>query len=221
MIKRDASFIICQHDTLNPQYLDGGDSANRTGIYAFVGSKLDQDLVTRFVTLSGECIRHPEQIINRNPNNFSRDQLLPLVAGLKRSRQYHLCAKIFYTHKKRWFFCQNSHFHPSGIRKECPNRTDLLHPGNIWHLILCAKLYRYYWFAPIGYLFQIFDIIFSCFIRPKSEQNQYFIQFAVSGLLPVYLCCHPDFNLSMIRYWGGWRDQIEIAEAIIDYCEHY
>lgn len=221
MIVRDTWGIIVQHHKIDPNYMDGGDSACRTGIMALVGSKKDAKLTYSFHIGNGLLVRHPIQKINKNPNNFSRDQLIPLVAGMHAGGFHRQVRKVFWSRLKNKFFCQNTHFHPSQKKKEFPDGPDILLPNVIWHVILCGRMWYLYWLAPIGYLFQILDIIWHVLFASNKEQNQIFCMLSISGLLPIYLAMHPDFHKSMNEYWGGWRDQREIAIAIIEYCRKY
>lgn len=219
-MNRDIYGIVIQTDSYNPNYADGGDSSNRTGILALVGSRLDQELLVKFHVGNGILVRHPFQAIHDDPKTFTRDQLLPYVAGLWSSNKTDLAREIFYAHVKRFFFCQNTHYHPSLLKKEFPDGPDFLHPGNIWHLILCAKIYWLYWLAPIGYLFQLFDLFWSCFVHPFKEQNQAFSVFTVSGLLPIYKRLHPNLGLAMWQYWSGWRNMREIYRMIAEFLKN-
>lgn len=214
-MKRDEYGIIVQHDILNPAYGDGGDSCNRSGIMALCGSKQDQKLLTKFYLGNGYCVRHPTQLPHNTANTFSRDQVIPYLAGLYKAKLHKTANAILKRIVNNKCFMSNTHFHPSLVKKEFPNAPDFCHPGVIWHFILCAKAYRLYWLAPIGYFFQALDLLWSCYVKPFAEQNQSFCMFYVSGLLPLYLKLHPDFDKAMSEYWSKWRDQKEIYEIIV------
>lgn len=216
MIIRDENQIILQHDIFNRSYADGGDSAARCGIMALCGSYIDQKIIAKFYIGNGYCVRHPLQFPHNSSNTFSRDQAIQYMAGLWRSKYNETANAILKRIISDYCFMSNTHFHPSLVKKEFPQGPDFCHPGVMWHFILCAKAYRYYWLAPIGYLFQICDLIWACFVKPFDEQNQAFCMFAVSGLLPLYLKMHPDFRLAMSDYWLRWRDQKQIYESIVN-----
>lgn len=216
MIVRNSAGHIGQHDILNPNYLDFGDCANRTGIMALCGSKQDQKLLTSFYIGNGYCVRHPFQEPHNTANTFSRDQAIPYMAGLYKARYYETANAVLKRIMSNSCFMSNTHFHPSLIKKEFPHEPDFCHPGVIWHFILCAKAYRLYWIAPIGYFFQILDLLWACYVKPFDEQNQNFCMFYVSGLLGLYLRLHPDFDKAMSDYWRGWRDQKEFYEIIVN-----
>lgn len=217
MLVRDPSNIVVQHDPSVPSYADGGDSARSTGILALVGSTVDRINIARFFMGRGLLVRHPYQPIHDDSRNFTRDQLLPLTAGMWAAGNHTIVRRVFIAQAKRFFLCQNTHTHPDGVLKKFPNGPDILHPGHIWHLILCAKLRYLYWLAPIGYLFQLFDLLWSTKVKPDEEQNQVFCMMVVSGLLPLYLKLHPDFEKNMRYYWCGWRDQRDIYNMIMEF----
>lgn len=202
MIVRE-NLLIVQHDKLSSDYRDGGDSSRATGIMALFGSALDQYVIARHWVIHG-FIRNYYQSIWNNPKDFSRDQLIPLVAGMKKCGKHSIVLYEFW--RRRYWF---------GL---CPN-GDLLGPEFYLHMILCGKVWPLYWLIPILYPFQIIHILWMTRVMSEHEQNQTICLAKISGLLWLWKICHPDWKQSLKNYWGGWRDQMEIAEFIINGIE--
>lgn len=219
---------------------DGGDSANRLGlmvafgIYPFEISKIDP--ITIFdlfeISRSGILMRHPFQVPWCNWKNFSRDQLIPFVAGLNKAGKIEAARRIFWSHAKRLFFCQNierdvagSTKHPypheyvddKGVRvKKLFDYRDPLLPHDISHLIRCARIWWLYWFLPVGYLFLIIAIWFHCKYDTSDDEGQILCEALIAGpwAVKLYLKWKPEFMKSLDKYWSGWRQQQEIATRL-------
>lgn len=206
-IKRDKLGIICQHSLDDPNYLDGGDASRSTGIMACFGSEEDLAVVHEHCDGFG-FVRHPEQEKWNDYRNFSRDQLIPLLAGLRAKNDSRLTgiARTQLEGTIGWPFLFGIGFAPN---------LDPLGWDSMWHYILCARYYPLYWFAPMGYFAQIIHILFNCFVTPMEEQNQVICMVHTSGLGKFYRTFHPCWKESLRVYWGGWRDQSEIAEFMI------
>lgn len=223
MISRDKDLIIVQHRPGFPLYQDAGDSSCRTGLMAMCDSSIDKDLLPLFYLQKvNKLVRHPYQYPYYLPNNFSRDQLLPMIAGLSTAGYHEIVRNIFFDHAKRYFLCQNdeSYLYP-GKKKILPDGRDILAPDHIWHLIVCGRIWYLYWFGLIGYPWQMLSILWSAFVMPENEQNQLFCMVNSSGLLKLYIKIYglENFKKNMYDYFGGWRDQKEIAYFVCAYVE--
>lgn len=204
MIVRDNNGIICQHYK-DDTPIDGGDSASRTGIMATCGSERDMSLLKWFFVFSdkfkyAEIVRHPFQEKWNNPKLTSRDQLVCFASG---------CYYCFDLTSTMWI--------KSILRKYKFNiNSDILAPDVKLHLHLCARSMP--WWAPIGYAYLRLAILWACFVRPDDELNQILCQCLVAGRQYVRMLTklHPDWKKNVMDYWGGWRDQKEIGEALIE-----
>lgn len=99
---------------------DGGDSARSSGVFSCLkppGVPGDPKIANYH--RGYKFVRHPYQETWNNPNNFTRDQLICLIAGLASySRGYiNLLRGGFWAHAKRCFFCQNIERDKRGSRK--------------------------------------------------------------------------------------------------------
>lgn len=220
-IIRDRFGIVVQHRPDDPLYLDGGDSARVTGLLSMCGSVRDQFIITNFVKHPGNGVRHPFQDLNNNnnPNNFTRDQLICLMAGLSTSFINSIFAEtVVKSYAKRLFLGQNTHDQENN-KKPWYKGRDILHPGYIGFLIQAAQMRSFYFILPFTWLFILLELLFSVFITPWRESNQTIALLNVSGkwFLKLYTKLHPDWKKPIIDYWSGWRDQKEIAEIIINY----
>lgn len=208
MIVRDRWGIICQHYK-DDTPIDGGDSASRTGIMALCGSAADKNVMVTFYEYNvndglKRLVRHPFQSKWNHEELTSRDQLVCFVAGLKGSYWWlDMLAKEF---NKAYKFRINS---------------DILAPDVKLHLNLCANIVP--WWAPLGYAYLRLAILWACFVRPDDELNQILCQCIVAGKKYVRMLCklHPNWIKNTQDYWGGWRDQEEIGEALIQKVKEY
>jgi hypothetical protein len=214
MLVRDDHGIIVQHDPNNPSYKDGGDSACRTGLLALCGSAQDAALLPLFES-NGVMVRHPYQEPWNNWKNCTRDQLIPYVAGLWATGLKDTAQRLYDAHSARGFRCQNTEKDYPGTTKKFPDGPDILAFDHQLHLRLCRGSNE--WRNFIGYSNLWASITWSTKVKPNEEQNQIICQCLVAGSKYVksYRSMHPDYKGNLRAYWGGWRDQIEIAEMII------
>lgn len=216
---------------------DGGDSANRAGLLAIAG---DEQLlfVTRGQELlnlyhkGGICVRHPSQVPWNNPKNFTRDQLLPLTAGLYAQRRYSEVRDIFWAHAKRFFFCQNSErdvvgstkypwphsfINDKGVKEtRMFDFADPLWPNDIWHLIKAGRMWYLYWFAIIGIPCFLFALGSHCEFYKGDDEGQMIAACYIQGpwALRMYRTHRKGWISKLESYWNGWRNQPEISSAL-------
>lgn len=194
MIKRDQYNIICQHDPNNLQYMDGGDSASRTGIMALCGSQIDKELLTKFLDKDFKVVRHPTQPEWNDSSKTSRDQLVCWFAGMSIQSQV-LAAQV----RKNYNFFVNKDFLMPDVRN---------------HLKLCSGQSG----SILGYLMLNISILWAAYIKPEAEINQLLSMCLVAG--PKYVHRLMDHHSEMMKnlkeYWSGYpfRDQNEIYEYL-------
>lgn len=217
MIIRDKYGIIVQHDKTNPLYKDGGDSAARTGIATMVGLVNYNWLgIQAFEVGNGILVRHPIQAPYNNPNSFSRDQLLQFVGGL---RDVKMAKRIFWSRVRAGFLAQNKL--DIDLKPKKWYDRDILTPSHMGHLLRAAQIYWLYPLLVISYAWLLIDILWSTKVMPYQESNQIICMCSVAGkwALKLYCWLHPDFRAPIKKYWGEWRDQAEIGDAIIKFIE--
>lgn len=84
------------------------DSSVRAGVMSICNYENTPDLMN-YVLYNGEFIRGPVSTNARNPKNYSRDQLLCLVAGLSKFEEGRTAIrKNLYNRIKGFFTCQNT-----------------------------------------------------------------------------------------------------------------
>ena len=212
MIVRDNLGFIIQHPR---GYLEGGDSSRSTGLMSMSGSEIDS-LLLPDLEKDGLLTRHPEY----NPNSFTRDQLLPVIAGLYVSSQTSVAKRVFWSHAKRGFFCQNSH--DIYGNKKGPFQRDILNPAHIGALAIAARIYPLYLLAPIAWVFLFFDIVWHS-VYSYREQNQIISLVRVYGKFwtKLYTKINKKWVGGTNSYWSGWRDQKEIGEKIVESIKDY
>lgn len=175
---------------------------------------------------NGILVRCPEgSWAETNPNNFSRDQLIPMVCVLSPKT----CKEIFYAHAKRFFFCQNIERDvPGSVKKPWPH-SYLDEDGNTVHkvfdyrdplflhdvalLIQRSKLYLLYWFIPVGYLSLLAALVINRFTK-DAEQNQLICLAKAFGVLRLYRWLTPDYINRLGKYLCGWRDEPDLCLSI-------
>lgn len=213
MIKRDHYGFIVQHNADHPEQADGGDTARSTGLMAMTGSILDKILMVDLL-VDDKVIRHPYQTSNgkdpsspdfRNwtlPSETSRDQVLCYSAGVERAMLNPRRSMLKYA--QGWFV-----------------NKDILLPHNKLALYKAA----YYgnpgvFITLFGYMFMFLHVIYNALIKPEAEQNQTIAMLRRFPTLErLFYRLHPDIEGNLKAYFGGkpWRDQDEIAEALIQY----
>lgn len=216
MIVRDEFGIIMQHPL---DKNSGGDSARACGIMALCGSQQDLGVMWKFEKplLSGYLSRHP---VHYQTDNFTRDQLLCTIAGIHSAGQIKLAKRVFWSHAKRLFFCQN-------YREQFPDKTGLrrnkgffgrdpLAFSHIGHLILCAEIFWLYPFVfLLGLPWLICETIYHAKCTPRAEPNQLISMLKKYDMIWLWVYLHPNWRTCVLNYWTGWRDQKEIANQII------
>lgn len=223
MIKRDDRGIIVQHSKEDPAYGDGGDSAMRTGLMALSGSDIDRyNLFMFFKSKENLLVRHPAQVPWNNPKNFTRDQLTCYMAGASLQEPY-ITKSIYKACLKRGFRAQNTESDYEGTTKKFPDGADLLSPADILFLAVCTDVHflGLLGLSIIGAPWFLLNLLYATKIKPYGEQNQILCQCLVFGKLAtkLYTKLHPNYKKAISDYWGGWRDQPEIGQALIDKVE--
>ena len=193
----------------------GGDSSRTTGLMALFDSKFDQEIVSRFEVppMSGMLCRHP--MLWSRTDDFTRDQAICLLAGIWKSGNYKLARRVFWSHAKRGFFCQNymEQFanEKTGIRA---NKgffgRDPLSPSHVGYLIICARLWFLYPFLLVAFPWFLIDLWYFTKAAPRQEQNQIICMAYVYSCLNLWAKWHPNWDGAIYKYFCGWRDSYEV-----------
>jgi hypothetical protein len=219
---------------------DGGDSCNRTALYEIFLSQ-EKSLLKYFVDKEGNCVRHPVFIPWNNKNNFTKDQLKPLIAALYLSKQYDLVFIVFLAHIQRFFFCQNFERDYEGTKKypwphimkggdpkdngklRMFDFADPLLPNDIWMFIICCRSYVLMPFIVAGIPAFIFNLFLFCKFNKGNDECQTIVECMVNGKWAVllYKRWRPDWKFKLKEYWEINRDQSEFSNAIIKKLESY
>ena len=194
---------------------DKMDSARLAGIMALVDHPLAPNLTAYVVGDMG--VRHPQEVPANNPLNFTRDQLMCLVAGLAKQGHIEACKALYEAAKSRHYFAQNSEADYPGTTKKFPNGRDYLSFSNRMILSICAGNKG----NLIGYSWLLMDIVFNAIFTPTRESNQLIAQLLVAGpkWIKLYKLITPKWRQAITDYWCTWRQEPELAKMLIDKLE--
>lgn len=190
---------------------DFKDSARLAGIMEIVQYPKTFN-IWQYVDINGQLCRHP---MYHEPKDFSRDQLLPLAAGLY-SKRFQVVDKpyVLNTVDHKWWLAPNG---------------DFMSPSHRNHIALCACDEREGAMEPnrFGYLWLRLDILWNAYVQPLSEPNQLIAMMIMAG--PQYVRLWKKHNkkwdLAIRQYWsegaGAWREERDLAAWMIDFIESY
>ena len=206
---------------------DQGDSAVREGLLALTADTYTD--VASYESSWGMLCRSPNQYPWNNSLNFTRDQLLPLVAGLNARGKHDVIRRVFVMHLLRLGFCQDfQRDKPGTWKKPWPSTyindhgqavsksfdfADPLLPNHWWVLIKGGKLWPLYMLYPFCFFFVLISILGSGL--PNTEQNQIVSELSMhpNFVTKLYVLLNPKWNTSNYEYWQS-RDEVEYAERI-------
>jgi len=190
-------------------HMDGGDSSMRAGMGLLTGLFNSTSFdCTKYEASWGWLTRHPTQVPWNNKWNFTRDQLIPLVAGLNAIGRNAIIRRVALWHFLRLGFCQDFQRDQVGTWKHPWPSTyinngqtvsksfdfaDPLLPNDWWPLIFGGELYPLYILWPICLLFTLFAIYGS---KTHEEQNQMIAE----------LSFHPKWVMRLYLKFGGWAN---------------
>jgi hypothetical protein len=211
----------------------GGDSSHYSGLYVVATGSLDINL-NKLVLPSGYAVRHPGDGLvdwHSNPGNFSRDQLMPLVAGLYRQGRGDLVKQLAKQHAKRAFFAQNiDRDVPNSPKRPYPhyfvnkdgvtefswfNYRDPLLPHHI-HALLKGAGYRFHFLLyPISFITYILEGL-SLRAGPNYDVGTFFSTGYVLGYGKLFKTLLPDWRFRLNQFLLGWRQGQIIHEPLIE-----
>lgn len=229
-----------QYQILVDETGDGGDSAHRCGLWKLFKGKDDPYPTPSFFLeifvdeKSGLCVRHPMEYPWNNPWNFTKDQLKPLVAGLHKVKRQDLIRSIFWSHVKRFFFCQNfQRDYPGTWKYPWPHKmqggdikdngkwrmfdfADPLLPNDIWFMIKASNIKLLYPLGIFGIPFFIISLFIFCKLNKGNDEGQTISECAVNGdwAIKLYTIFRKDWNKRLYSYWGS-RNQTPMANLIV------
>lgn len=211
---------------------DGMDSSMRMGIMILTG--MNYACVPRAYEISpGLLTRHPKHFPSNNPYNFTRDQLLPLIAGFNYLGNNRIIGRVLFKTLKRGCFAQNFERDIPGTRKypwphyftndrgvqefSWGDFADPIFPSAIGAMILGSKAWSFYWMLPVCYLFHILSILGSI---SHGEVNQIISECSFYGKwsFKLFAKVNPDWKKRNHEYWYN-RNEGEYADSIEKYVE--
>jgi len=209
---------------------DGGDSSMRAGVLALCGSKYSEEIdYSRYEKLSGQLTRHPSDTPWDNPKNFSRDQMLVLVAGLAKLGLTGVIRRVFYARMRQCFFAQNFERDAVGTTKypwphivEGEKRNfdfaDPLLPNHVGTLILGGEVWWAYFLLPICYVVHLLFLT-GHMLSKNTEENQQIAECYMYRTLGVYKRFYKNWKPVSENYWGK-RHEMEYHIMLRDFVNN-
>ncbi len=212
--------------------LDGGDSAHFAGLSGMFGNL---EPLEKYEISPGTLVRHPTDYPYNNPRNFTVDQLDPFVAACSSQGRHDIVRRVFWKTLKRGFFMQNFErdvpgstkypwphsFHKdSDSNKEMEHRyfdfADPLGPADIWHLILCGRMWYLYWFGLIGYPTLFLSIAIHCLFNKSFDEGQVISKAVIGGkfFVHLYKILKSKWAGHLFIFWAWNRDMPQMYELI-------
>lgn len=199
---------------------DGGasdylDSCRLAAVMAVIKHPKAPEMLNYLIKDQG--VRHPTS----HPNNFSRDQLMPLVAGIYAQNGKSSYAKKLYTAAiSRGFRSQNTH-DIFGNKKSWHQGPDIL---NFFHMLVlgtASNIYVPIWLRILGKANAVIDIAYNAVFTQLREPNQLILSLYVLGpkWLKFYKTVTPGWKKAISIYWAGWRDEEGLAQNMIDWLD--
>lgn len=136
-------------------------------------------------------VRHPEERVY----DFSRDQAIPLMAGLYKKNFKGIVSKKYVDGKDYWSSSQNGH-----VRR-------------------CQGLEAYPWQSAWLWL----DVLWACYVKPLAESNQLLcmLMIAPPKYLRFYLKHCSKWQEAINLYWrDSYRKEPELAAHMIKVLEN-
>ena len=199
-----------------------GDSARLGGLLAVIEHPQTPDMTKYLVRVDGLLMgtRHPTEPTSSNPFNCTRDQLIPICAGLNKQGKHDEARELYDATLRRGLRAQNTEYDVPGSTKKFPDGADFMNPFHMLIMAIAAKKHVWLWAAP-GYLFAVLDILFNAIFTPVRESNQLICALSVLGprWLKLYMAVTPRWRQALTDYWDGWRNEPELSKDVIKYME--
>jgi hypothetical protein len=228
--------LIDSYGLIIEQGGSGGDSSHYSGLYVIATGSKEINL-DKLVLPSGYAVRHPNDGLvdwHSNPNNFSRDQLMPLVAGLYVQGRQDLIKKLAKQHARRAFFAQNiDRDWPNTPKKPYPhyyvdlngktqfswfNYRDPLLPHHIQALLKGAGYRFHFLLYPISLLTYVLEGL-SLKFSSNYDIGTYFATGYVLGFGKVFKTLLTDWRYRFNKFLLGWRQGKIIYDPLIETIE--
>lgn len=211
--------------------LDGMDSAMRAGVLGVFCTDPTiypgDNRLAAYEIKPGLLTRHPTLPPANNPYNFTRDQMMCLVAAMPQPT----AERVLYATLKRFCFAQDFERDiPGSTKYPFPNVyvndqgaktftwfdfADPLFPHHVGHLILCAKCFWLYPFLVFSYPLLWLACLFPATIS-TAEQNQIQCMVVRAGRwwTRFYRNHNPLWEVQTINYWQS-RNETEYSVYIV------
>lgn len=192
------------------------DSAHAAGMLILANSSepFSKLHILAYILSNGLAVRNPDEEPSNNPLNFTRDQLIPLAAGLCLTGNKDKVLILYNAAVARGYRAQNTEADYPGTIKKFPNGADILTPSVMNHLRICAGLKP----KLLGKAWLILDMTFNGLFTPMAEPNNLIAMALMAG--PFYKkllkVTNPKLNEAIMKYWGGWRGELELASQLIE-----
>lgn len=168
---------------------DFNDSSRLAGVMTVFGYSKRVDCSMYVLTT------HRGLFYRRHPTgysyDFSRDQTVPLVAGLYKQGFEHL------------------------VSLDYVDGRDFFSPSHRGHIRICQGK-KPFWHQRIWIWV---DVLWSCYVKPMSEPNQLLCMMMVNpdkSYLKCWVRNNKKWEDSIKGYWSGWRGEQDLALVMIE-----
>lgn len=192
---------------------DWMDSAHLAGIMNWLGhAKAPAPYLYFDYTNPVRCPDNDDSgLCPNNPKNFTRDQMICLVAGLAKVHSG-LVRTILLNVLSNGNRAPNTEKDKPGSTKKWPDGPDYLDPSHIGYLKICAGQEP----SRLARIIMIARIYINGWFTSLKEPNNIIVMSWYYGYIDLLKKRNPKLKQAIYDYWAGWRDEKEIADLI---CE--
>ena len=199
-----------------------GDSARLAGLMALVDYPGTPPLEDYVVYHNGEWlgvrvpVEDPTSPGANNPYNFTRDQTLPLMAGLHKQGKIDAAKKLYEALKRRNFRGQNVEVWDWGSKKTgLFSGPDIYSPSARLAVTMAAGVKPSLLLKVFGLAFLALDVLWASMMKDDFEINQTMAAAYSIGKLH-WIKRIKNYEAKIRNYWCGWRNEPELAEKLIE-----
>lgn len=208
---------------------DGGDSAHFTGLHIIATN--EATFRSLFFIKNGQVVRHPAQIPWNNPANATRDQIMPVCAGLARTGAIHSLRKILWRRCLAFGFAQNFDRDCVGTRKfpwphfakRCRGESrwvwfdfaDPMFPHYLFAMAVGARLKPRWLFRALAAPTFVLDCLTYRW-SDNDDQGALIASADLLGFIPLFRRLNPNWEEKCLKYFNS-RGLDELGSKLVKF----